>query len=78
MIVIGSRLTIVESNDPTKTGRAGTVVMETMKTLVLQVGGKNIMVEKAGSAFVLDVSKTPIRGEELAGRLEDRLGGRKR
>ena len=78
MNVIGSKLTVVDSTDPTKRGRTGTVVMETMKTLILQAGGRKITVEKTGSAFSVEGSKAHIRGEELAGRLEDRLGGRKR
>lgn len=73
MSIVGEEITIVDSRDPTKTGRKGEVVFETSKTLELKADGKTIRVEKAGSVFQLRDSKKVLDGNELIGRLEDRL-----
>ncbi len=78
MNVIGSTVAVTKSTDPTKVGRTGTVVMETMKTLILSEGGRKIRIEKAGSTFRVEGIKAEVSGEELAGRLEDRWGSAKR
>ena len=75
MNVIGEGVTILSSPDPTKVGRKGWVVLETANTLIINSAGRKIIVEKAGSDFLL-VSGKVIKGEELAGRLEDRVGKR--
>ncbi len=78
MNVIGSRIAVTGSTDPTKVGRTGTVVLETMKTLVLSEGGRTVRIEKAGSTFRVEGLKAEVSGAELAGRLEDRWGAAKR
>jgi RNase P/RNase MRP subunit p29 len=72
--VIGKTLTVFSSTDPTKVGRSGRVVLETAKTLTLESGPKTLVVEKRGSVFSVSGSKTVLSGEDIAGRLEDRLG----
>jgi RNase P/RNase MRP subunit p29 len=74
--IIGERLTILTSPDPTKTGLTGRVVMETLNTLMLDSSGRTLRVEKQGSAFMLLNSGTVLTGMDLAGRLQDRLGRR--
>jgi RNase P/RNase MRP subunit p29 len=74
MNVIGERLTILSSADPTKTGRSGRVLLETSNTLLLDTDGGSIRVEKAGSAFMLLESGMVLTGSDLAGRPQDRLG----
>ena len=76
MNIIGERLTILTSPDPTKTGLTGRVVMETLNTLMLDSSGRTLRVEKQGSAFMLLNSGTVLTGMDLAGRLQDRLGRR--
>jgi RNase P/RNase MRP subunit p29 len=74
MSVIGENVTILNSSDPTKKGRAGEIVLETSRTLViLQTNGRRISVEKMGTVLEFQNSKKVIGGEEILGRLEDRL-----
>jgi len=73
MSIIGEEIAIIDSRDPTKTGRKGEVVFETSNTLELDTGTKTIRVEKAGTVFQVSKSKRVLDGNELVGRLEDRL-----
>ncbi len=77
MNVIGERLTVLTSPDPTKTGITGRVLMETLNTLLLDSSGRTLRVEKSGSAFLLLDSGKVLTGLDLAGRLQDRLGKRR-
>jgi RNase P/RNase MRP subunit p29 len=74
--VIGERLTVLTSSDPTKAGMNGQVVLETAKTLLLDIGTKVVRVEKSGSAFLLNRSKKVVTGSDIEGRLQDRWGRR--
>ena len=78
MSVIGQDVTVARADDPTKVGRKGVVVLETANTLLLQSGDARCRVEKQGSVFLLGRSGDVVNGDEIAGRLEDRLGGRSR
>jgi len=74
MNLIGKRMTVLKSPDPTKEGRSGRVVLETAKTLLLDTGGQTLRVEKSGAAFVLLDSGRVVTGSDVSGRLQDRLG----
>lgn len=78
MNVIGQTVTVMDATDQTKKGRSGEVVLETAKTLLLSARGGTIMVEKKGTVLLLAGSKIVVSGDDLAGRLEDRLRSRKR
>ena len=74
MNVVGKTLTVLSSKDPTKQGRRGVVLLETANTLVLEDSGKEVRVEKPGTAFLVHESKEVVTGDDISGRLEDRLG----
>ena len=76
MNVIGETLTVLTSADPTKAGLTGRVLLETLNTLVIDTGGRNLRVEKAGAAFMLVNSGKVLTGSDIAGRLQDRWGRR--
>ncbi len=76
MNIIGERVIVLTSSDPTIAGRTGRVVLETAETLLLDSGGRTIRVEKSGAAFKLLGSGKVLTGSDIAGRLEDRLGKR--
>ncbi len=78
MNVIGERLTILRSTDPSKEGRTGIVLLDTARTLVLDSNGRTLRVEKAGNAFQIWGSKRVVMGSDISGRLEDRWGLRSR
>jgi RNase P/RNase MRP subunit p29 len=72
MNVIGRRLTVLSSTDPSKEGRTGVVLLDTARTLVLDSNGRRLRVEKEGSVFQVSDSKKVIAGVDISGRLEDR------
>ncbi|MGD0476990.1 MAG: ribonuclease P protein subunit [Nitrososphaerales archaeon] len=74
MNVIGERLTILSSPDPSKEGRTGIVLLDTARTLVLDCNGRTLRVEKKGNVFQVSDSKKVIAGADISGRLEDRWG----
>jgi len=74
MSVVGSRVTILDSNDPTKRGRRGEVVLETANTILLRTEDGRITVEKAGTVLAVEGNDEPLPGDDLQGRLEDRIG----
>ncbi len=76
MNVIGEKVAVLTSTDPTKAGMTGLVLLETAKTLLVDSGGQTIRIEKAGAAFKLLGSGRVLTGSDLAGRLQDRLGKR--
>jgi RNase P/RNase MRP subunit p29 len=76
--VIGETVTVLSSTDPTKAGKKGLVVLETAKTLVIDTEAGTKTVEKSGSVFRVASSGKVVVGSDIAGRLEDRLGGRPR
>jgi len=74
--IIGEKLTVLTSSDPTKSGRSGRVLLETANTLLLDEGGRAIRVEKEGAAFLITGSGKIVTGSDIAGRLQDRVGRR--
>jgi len=78
MSLVGERIEIMASRDPTKRNLRGEVLLETAKTILLQSGGRRITVEKAGTVLVLDSTGSVLAGDELVGRIEERLGTRKK
>jgi RNase P/RNase MRP subunit p29 len=77
MNVIGEKMTVLSSRDPSKAGIGGQVVLETAQTLLIDTGSKVVRVEKSGAAFILAGSKKVITGSDIEGRLQDRWGRRR-
>lgn len=78
MNLVGERVTVVASADPGKRGLTGMVVLETANTFLFDSGRGTRRVEKKGSVFKVNSTGVLLTGEDLAGRLEDRWGGRAR
>jgi RNase P/RNase MRP subunit p29 len=74
--VIGEKLKVLTSSDPTKSGRSGKVLLDTANTLLLEEGGRTLRVEKEGAAFLMMGSGKVVTGSDIAGRLQDRVGRR--
>ena len=74
MNIIGQRLKIISSSDPTKVGRTGMVLLESAGTLLINTGGVTVRVEKKRAAFQLLDNGTVLTGADISGRLQDRLG----
>ena len=69
---IGSTMNIVESNDPTLTGRFGLVLDETKNTLVMLEKDTPVRIGKSSITFTLDNSDVVVQGALVGQRPEDR------
>ena len=78
MSVVGSRVMILDANDGTKKGRKGEIVLETANTILLRTTDGTVTVEKAGTVLQVEGNDEPLSGDDLRGRLEDRLRVRRR
>ena len=76
MSVVGTRAVVVDSKDGTKLGRKGEIVLETANTLLLKTAEGTIMIEKAGTVLQVEGDDEPLVGDDISGRLEDRIRGR--
>ncbi len=76
MSVIGTRAVIVDAKDATKRGRKGEIVLETANTLLMKTADGTITVEKAGTVLEVEGDGEPLVGDDMLGRLEDRIRGR--
>jgi RNase P/RNase MRP subunit p29 len=71
--IIGEDVRVAAARDAALLGLKGKVVLETMHTLTIRTDGKRkVMLPKMGSALQLS-SGTILIGDDLEGRLEDRI-----
>jgi RNase P/RNase MRP subunit p29 len=78
MNLLGEQVTVVRASDPTKNGLKGKVVLETANTVLMSSEERRFAVEKKGTMFLLACSGIMVSGEDIAGRLEDRLRSKRR
>ena len=71
--LIGQRVSIAGSSDPTLIGVRGTVMLETMKMLCLSTPGGLVRFQKRGSVVRIVDSDELLACDSVAGRPEDRL-----
>ncbi len=72
--LIGLHVEVVGATDAGQIGIKGRVVDETMKMLVIEMEGKEKMVQKRGSVFRFDTrGGVSVRGEEILFRPEERV-----
>ena len=72
MSALGVRMTVAACTDPTTRGISGTLVLESANMLVLNVGGRLLNLPKRGTVLRSQTGVILI-GDDMAGRLEDRL-----
>jgi RNase P/RNase MRP subunit p29 len=71
--IIGEDVRVVAARATPLVGLRGKVVLETMHTLTIRTGGKRkVILPKTGSALEL-FGGTILIGDDLEGRLEDRI-----
>lgn len=71
--IIGEDVRVAASRDTLLLGLKGRVVLETMHTLTIKTDAKRkVVLPKTGSALELS-SGTIVIGDDLEGRLEDRI-----
>ena len=71
--VIGEDVRVAAARDAVLLGLKGKVVLETMHTITIRTdANRKVMLPKAGSALQLNDGEI-LLGDELKGRLEDRI-----
>jgi ribonuclease P protein subunit POP4 len=74
--LIGLRVSISTSTDPTKRGLIGTVRNETRNTITIETQNRLLSIAKAGSSFTFQVptgNMVTIEGSRILLRPEDRI-----
>ncbi len=73
--LIGLKVQVIKSSDPTKIGMEGTVVDETMNMLLVNTSKGIKKLSKAGNTFRFWIKgkKVEILGDVLVGRPEERI-----
>ncbi len=71
--LIGLSVAVLESTDPTLRGLRGAVVDETRNTLVVETDKGEKRVPKKGALFRFGTEGTPVQGDDLLFRPEDRI-----
>jgi|GEM_PF-492066 len=72
--IIGEDVRVAAARDAVLLGLKGKVVLETMHTLTIRTdGNRKVILPKKGSALQLSAG-TIVIGDDLEGRLEDRIG----
>ena len=74
--LIGLRVKVKSHTDPGLRGLEGVVIDETMNTLKVRTGRKDVVVPKEGGEFLFKLGRNEsveLEGEEIVGRPEDRL-----
>ena len=73
MNFIGRKVKILVATDPTQVGLSGELVLERSKTLLLESHGRRLTIQKSGTVIELAGGGEIITGEEILGRLEERI-----
>lgn len=71
--LIGQKIAVLQCSDPGLIGKKGTFAIESMKTITIVSGSSKLMLPKVGTVLQLQDGGRIIVGDELVGRLEDRL-----
>ncbi len=73
MNLIGRRVKILVATDPTQVGLSGELVLERSKTLLLESHGRRLTIQKLGTVIELGARGEVIRGDDVLGRVEERI-----
>ncbi len=72
--LVGLRVRVAASTDPTHVGVTGTVVDETAKTLIVSAGSREKMIPKVSSSFAFYLpNEVMVDGNSIAFSPEERL-----
>jgi len=71
--LIGRRVKILVATDPNQVGLSGELVLERSKTLLLESHGRRLTIQKLGTVIELAERGDIIRGDEILGRVEERI-----
>jgi len=70
---IGRKVKILVATDPTQVGLSGELVLERSKTLLLESQGRRLTIQKSGTVIELAGGGDIITGDDILGRVEERI-----
>lgn len=73
MNLIGRRVKVLVATDPTQVGLSGELLLEMSKTLQLESLGRRLTIQKLGTVIELAGTGEVIRGDDILGRVEERI-----
>ena len=73
MNFIGRKVKILVATDPTQVGLSGELVLERSKTLLLESHGRRLTIQKSGTVIEFAGKGGVIRGDDILGRVEERI-----
>ena len=73
MNLIGRTVKILVATDPTQVGLSGELLLERSKTLLLESHGRRLTIQKLGTVIELGARGEVIRGDDVLGRVEERI-----
>ena len=73
MNLIGRRAKILVATDPNQVGLSGELVLERSKTLLLESQGRRLTIQKSGTVIELAGGGDIITGDDILGRVEERI-----
>ena len=71
--LLGKEILILKCSSPAVVGLKGTLMLESMHMLTMSSGSRTLTMPKKGTVFQLAETGRVVIGEELEGRLTDRL-----
>ncbi len=72
-LILGDKIRVLDASDPNQVGLAGEVLLETSRTIILDCGGQKARIQKHNTIIQVEGSGEVIRGDEILGRLEERI-----
>jgi len=73
MRLLGMDVAVVQSSNPLMVGFRGTVALESMRMITIVSRSKKVTVPKTGTVLQLLEKGKVVVGDEMIGRIEDRL-----
>jgi len=71
--LLGKQVAVVQCTDPAMMGLRGTVALESMHMITIVSQTRKVRVAKTGTVLQLQENGKLVMGEEMNGRIEDRL-----
>jgi len=72
-LVPGDWIRVLQASDPNQVGLEGTLLLETCKTILMECSGRRVKIQKSRTLVRVEASGDLIRGDEILGRIEERM-----
>ena len=72
-LAIGEKIKVLHASDPNQVGLVGELLLETSRTILVECAGRKVRIQKHDTVFQVAGRGEVIRGDEILGRLEERI-----